>query len=171
MTPSNMTARVTAATCALVALLAAPAGWLGGSTAALGVLAGGALAVVNFRWLAARAVAVASSTGVAGRRRAPPRRVRRGVRGAARARVGASGRAAGRAQRASLRGDRRGAARGKPGALTVEIIEHPPIVRLPGIFWPGYVPDHVTYTWLVMIVLTALAFVASRRLELVPRGV
>src|SRR5438046_8774104 len=66
MTPSNMTARVTAATCVLVALLAAPAGWLGGSTAALGVLAGGALAVVNFRWLAARAVAVASSAGVAG---------------------------------------------------------------------------------------------------------
>src|SRR5256712_13023539 len=66
MTPSNMTARVTAATGVLVALLAAPAGWLGGSTAALGVLAGGALAVVNFRWLAARAVAVASSAGVAG---------------------------------------------------------------------------------------------------------
>ncbi len=66
MTPSNVTARVTAATCALVAALAAPAGWLGGSTAALGVLAGGALAVVNFRWLAARAVAVASSAGVAG---------------------------------------------------------------------------------------------------------
>ena len=40
MTPSNMTARVTAATCVLVAALAAPAGWLGGSTAALGVLAG-----------------------------------------------------------------------------------------------------------------------------------
>src|SRR5947199_348825 len=59
MTPSNMTARVTAATCVLVALLAAPAGWLGGSTAALGVLAGGALAVVNFRWLAAPAVALA----------------------------------------------------------------------------------------------------------------
>src|SRR5881409_2796039 len=58
MTPSNMMARVTAATCALVAHLAAPAGWLGGSTAALGV--------VNFRWLAARAVAVASSAGVAG---------------------------------------------------------------------------------------------------------
>ena len=53
----------------------------------------------------------------------------------------------------------------------MEIIEHPPIFRLPGVFWPGYVPDHVTYTWLVMIVLTALAFVASRRLELVPRGV
>jgi F-type H+-transporting ATPase subunit a len=47
----------------------------------------------------------------------------------------------------------------------VEVIEHPPIFRLPGI------PDHVTYTWLVMIVLTALAFVASRNVQLVPRGV
>ena len=47
----------------------------------------------------------------------------------------------------------------------MEIIEHPPIFRLPGI------PDPVAYTWLVMIVLTALAFVASRRVELVPRGV
>jgi F-type H+-transporting ATPase subunit a len=45
------------------------------------------------------------------------------------------------------------------------IIEHPPIFRLPGI------PDHVTYTWLVMIVLTGLAFAASRRVGLVPRGV
>src|SRR5262245_16242900 len=43
-------------------------------------------------------------------------------------------------------------------------IEHPPIVHLP------FIPDHVTYTWLVMIVLTALAFVASRRVALVPRG-
>jgi F-type H+-transporting ATPase subunit a len=43
-------------------------------------------------------------------------------------------------------------------------IEHPPIFRLP------IVPDHVTYTWLVMIVLTALAFVASRNVALVPRG-
>jgi F-type H+-transporting ATPase subunit a len=46
----------------------------------------------------------------------------------------------------------------------VEIIEHPPIFRLPGI------PDHVTYTWLAMIVLAAVAFVASRNLQLVPRG-
>ena len=52
----------------------------------------------------------------------------------------------------------------------MEIIEHPPIFRLPGVFWPGYVPDHVTYTWLVMIILTVLTFVASRRVELVPRG-
>jgi F-type H+-transporting ATPase subunit a len=47
----------------------------------------------------------------------------------------------------------------------VDVIEHPPIFRLPGI------PDHVTYTWLVMLVLTAVAFVASRNVQLVPRGV
>ena len=46
----------------------------------------------------------------------------------------------------------------------MEAIEHPPIFHLPGI------PDHVTYTWVVMIVLAALAFFASRRLELVPHG-
>jgi F-type H+-transporting ATPase subunit a len=43
-------------------------------------------------------------------------------------------------------------------------IDHPPIFHLP------IIPDHVTYTWLVMIVLTALAFVASRNVALVPRG-
>lgn len=47
----------------------------------------------------------------------------------------------------------------------MELIEQPPILRLPGI------PDHVTYTWLVMIVLTVLAWLASRNLALVPRGV
>ena len=46
----------------------------------------------------------------------------------------------------------------------MEVIEHPPIFRLPGI------PDHVTYTWIVMIVLAGLAFVASRNVQLVPRG-
>jgi len=46
----------------------------------------------------------------------------------------------------------------------MEAIEHPPIFRLPGI------PDHVTYTWLVMIILAGLTFVASRHLQLVPRG-
>ncbi len=46
----------------------------------------------------------------------------------------------------------------------MEAIEHPPILTLPGI------PDHVTYTWLVMIVLVAAAFAASRRMQLVPRG-
>lgn len=44
------------------------------------------------------------------------------------------------------------------------VIEHPPIFRLPGI------PDHVTYTWLVMLILTALAYAASRNIQLVPRG-
>ena len=47
----------------------------------------------------------------------------------------------------------------------MEAIEHSPIFRLPGI------PDHVTYTWLVMIILAGLAFVGSRNLQLVPRGV
>ena len=46
----------------------------------------------------------------------------------------------------------------------MEAIEHPPIFRLPGI------PDHVTYTWLAMIILATVAFVASRNLQLVPRG-
>jgi F-type H+-transporting ATPase subunit a len=46
----------------------------------------------------------------------------------------------------------------------VSAIEHPPILRLPG------VPDHVTYTWLAMIILIAAVFVASRNLALVPRG-
>ena len=45
------------------------------------------------------------------------------------------------------------------------VIEHPPIVHLPGI------PDHVTYTWLVMVILAGLAFAASRNVALVPRGV
>jgi F-type H+-transporting ATPase subunit a len=44
------------------------------------------------------------------------------------------------------------------------VIEHPPIIHLPGI------PDHVTYTWLVMIILVGLAFAASRNVALVPRG-
>ena len=46
----------------------------------------------------------------------------------------------------------------------MEAIEHPPIFHLPGM------PDHVTYTWLVMIILAGVAFMATRRLELVPRG-
>ena len=46
----------------------------------------------------------------------------------------------------------------------MDVIEHPPIFSLPGI------PDHVTYTWLVMIVLATVAFIASRNLQLVPRG-
>ncbi len=46
----------------------------------------------------------------------------------------------------------------------MDAIEHPPIFRLPGI------PDHVTYTWLVMVILAAVAFAGSRNVQLVPRG-
>ncbi len=46
----------------------------------------------------------------------------------------------------------------------MSVIEHPPIFRLPGI------PDHVTYTWVVMAILAVAAFVASRNVALVPRG-
>ena len=49
-------------------------------------------------------------------------------------------------------------------------LEHPPIFRLPALLGFGPPPDHVTYTWLAMAILIVIAFVASRRLELVPRG-
>jgi hypothetical protein len=62
MTPSELTTRVTLDTCAAVATLAALAGLVAGAPTGLGVLAGGALAVVNFRWLVARAF-VATATG------------------------------------------------------------------------------------------------------------
>jgi F-type H+-transporting ATPase subunit a len=43
-------------------------------------------------------------------------------------------------------------------------IEHPPIFRLPG------VPDHVLYTWVVMLIIIGVAWTATRRASLVPRG-
>ncbi len=46
----------------------------------------------------------------------------------------------------------------------MEIIEHPPIFRIP------FIPDQVLYTWIVMGVLLVVALVATRRLEMVPRG-
>ena len=64
MTPGELTTRVTLDTCAASAVLAALGGWLLGAPIGLGVLAGGALAVVNFRWLVARA-AIATATGSA----------------------------------------------------------------------------------------------------------
>ncbi len=48
----------------------------------------------------------------------------------------------------------------------MQAIEHPPVISLA----PWGIPDHVTYTWLVMILLAAVAFAASRQLGLVPRG-
>ena len=46
----------------------------------------------------------------------------------------------------------------------MEAIEHPPIFRLPG------VPDHVLYTWVVMLILIGVSWAATRRAGLVPRG-
>jgi hypothetical protein len=66
MTPSRLTSRVTADACALAVALAAAALWLGGTPAALGVAAGGGLALLNFRWLAARAASAATAGGIPG---------------------------------------------------------------------------------------------------------
>src|SRR2546428_7563810 len=65
MTPGELTPRVPLDTCAAVAALAAVAAWLGGAPAGLGVLAGGALAVVNFRWLVVRASAATAAGNAA----------------------------------------------------------------------------------------------------------
>jgi ATP synthase I chain len=64
MTPGELTTRVTLDTCAVVGLLTAVAAWLGGLPAALGILAGGALAVGNFRWLVTRAGLATARGGV-----------------------------------------------------------------------------------------------------------
>ena len=57
MTASELVERVTASIGLAALTLALPAAWLGGSAGALGVLAGAALAAINFRWLARRTVA------------------------------------------------------------------------------------------------------------------
>jgi len=46
----------------------------------------------------------------------------------------------------------------------MELIEHPPIFRIPSI------PDQVLYMWIVMGILLVVAVVATRRLQMVPRG-
>ena len=64
MTPGELRGRVTLDTCAAVAALAAPGAWVEGIPGGLGVMAGGLLAIVNFRWLVARAsAATALGTG------------------------------------------------------------------------------------------------------------
>ena len=45
----------------------------------------------------------------------------------------------------------------------MDVIEHPPLFSL-----APTIPDHVTYTWVVMILLTVVAFLASRNVGLVP---
>ncbi|HUO65459.1 MAG TPA: F0F1 ATP synthase subunit A [Terriglobales bacterium] len=46
----------------------------------------------------------------------------------------------------------------------MDLIEHPPIFRIPSI------PDQVLYMWIVMGILLIVGVVATRRLQLVPRG-
>jgi F-type H+-transporting ATPase subunit a len=46
----------------------------------------------------------------------------------------------------------------------MELIEHPPVFRIPSI------PDQVLYMWIVMGILLVVAVVATRRLQMVPRG-
>ena len=57
-------ARVTLETAIVLAALAGPAAWLGGLSAAVGVLAAGGLTVGNFWWLS-RAAATAGAPGAA----------------------------------------------------------------------------------------------------------
>lgn len=46
----------------------------------------------------------------------------------------------------------------------VSIIEHPPLIEIPGI------PHHVLFAWLAMAVLVLVAVLATRRLKVVPQG-
>jgi hypothetical protein len=66
MTPRELLWRVTRDVCAFGAVLALAAAWLGGTAGALGAAAGVALALGNFRWLAAR-VQASHGDGGAGR--------------------------------------------------------------------------------------------------------
>lgn len=58
MSPEVLRSCVTRESALLAGALALAAGWMGGATAALGVLAGAAIAIVNFRWLTSRLTAV-----------------------------------------------------------------------------------------------------------------
>jgi F-type H+-transporting ATPase subunit a len=46
----------------------------------------------------------------------------------------------------------------------MEMIEHPPLLHV------AAVPDHILYTWIVMVILAVVAIAATRRLSLVPSG-
>ena len=48
----------------------------------------------------------------------------------------------------------------------MDAIEHPPIISLA----PWGIPDYVFYAWIVMGILIIASFAATRRVELVPRG-
>jgi len=64
MTASDLAARVTLTTAVALLPLAVAGGWLGGVAGAVGVMAGGALAVGSFRALVARTTATTRGTSV-----------------------------------------------------------------------------------------------------------
>src|SRR5262245_9028170 len=64
MRTSDLTTSVTRRTAAAVVVVMVAGGWPGGVPGAAGVLAGGALALGSFRWLAARVRAVAADATV-----------------------------------------------------------------------------------------------------------
>ena len=65
MTPNELMWRVTRDVCLLGAVLALAGAWLGGPAGGAGVAAGVALALGNFRWLAARARATTGTAATA----------------------------------------------------------------------------------------------------------
>ena len=58
--PSDLSARVTLSGLAAVLAVTAAAGWIAGAEGAAGVAGGGAIALVNFRWLAKSAARMAA---------------------------------------------------------------------------------------------------------------
>jgi hypothetical protein len=79
MTPNELTARVVTRTLVLSVPATAAAATVGGEPAALGVLTGGALALFNFQWLAAAALAVSAAAGAPRRAWWPGAALRLGV--------------------------------------------------------------------------------------------
>jgi hypothetical protein len=57
MTATSFVSRVTLLSFAAIVAVSAVAAWLGGRGAAVGIAAGGAIALLNFRWLARSAAA------------------------------------------------------------------------------------------------------------------
>jgi hypothetical protein len=68
MIRADFTSRVALEATVIVAVLALPAAWIGGLSAALGVLAGGLLSVGNFCWLSRQARAACDAVSGVARR-------------------------------------------------------------------------------------------------------
>ncbi len=66
MNPMELTSRTTWETSGAVAILSLASGLVAGVPIAIGVGAGGALAITNFRWLAGRVVSVLEGTPAPG---------------------------------------------------------------------------------------------------------